>query len=247
MGVLVSNSIPFAGQWPPPQLCAVLRAHSCRDSGRGCSLSELTPGARGTRLKLSPSMSWLSHLPGPVPHHPTVPAPARPSLCISRPELLPPTPLEGQLKQRLFSHRLEARRLRWRCGQAGSLRGLSPWLADGRPLLCPLVVAFLGPLGPGYPSVCPNPSSYKDTSLPDGFVLTDSSLKRACLQVQPHSERLGLYRVNSGESDSHHSAWDWDNFPTKSLSKQPPSQALFLRQDPPSFLLLRTGRGPPLL
>ena len=151
VGVLVSNSIPFAGQWPPPQLCAVLRAHSCRDSGRGCSLSELTPGARGTRLKLSPSMSWLSHLPGPVPHHPTVPAPARPSLCISRPELLPPTPLEGQLKQRLFSHRLEARRLRWRCGQAGSLRGLSPWLADGRPLLCPLVVAFLGPLGPGYP------------------------------------------------------------------------------------------------
>ena len=106
---------------------------------------------------------------------------------------------------------------------------------------------FSGPPRPWIPPVCPNPSSYKDTSLPDGFVLTDSSLKRACLQVQPHSERLGLYRVNSGESDSHHSAWDWDNFPTKSLSKQPPSQALFLRQDPPSFLLLRTGRGPPLL
>ena len=97
---------------------------------------------------------------------------------------------------------------------------------------------FSGPPRPWIPLCVLTPSSYKDTSLPDGFILTDSSLKRACLQIQSHSESLGLHRVNSGESDSHHSAWDWDHFPNKSLSKQPLSQALFLRQGPPSFLLV---------
>lgn len=85
VGVLVPKSIPFAGQWPPPQLCAVLGAHSCRDSGRGCSLSELTPGAHGTRLKLSPSMSWLSHLPGPAPTTPlSLPLPALLSVLVGQ-------------------------------------------------------------------------------------------------------------------------------------------------------------------
>lgn len=146
------------GSGPHPS-CVLCLGLTAAQLWKRVLLSELTPGATWDQVEAVPhSMSWLSHLLGPVPHHPHCPCPARPSLCISWPELLPPTPLEGQLKRlRLFSHRLEARRLRWRCGQVGSLR---------RPLslACRLPSAavsprgcFSGPPRPWIPSVCPNP------------------------------------------------------------------------------------------